>query len=121
MPTSHKDLDFSMLQDLLLLKIKYFGISSNKVFSKQTYKFLRHYSLVDYSPKNSDRLVLSEKGKMYLRHKRKDHLRFWIPVAISIVALFGGYDVYTNPLLEQLLQAIAKLLKTISESLGAFF
>lgn len=121
MSTSHKDLDFSILQNLMLLKIKYFGISKNTVYSNPDYNFLRSYSLLDYSREDPSRFKLSEKGKMYLRHKRKDRFRFWIPVAISIIALFGGYDVYTNPLLEQLLQAIVKLLKTISESLGAFF
>lgn len=121
MTTPYKDLEFSLLQNLLILKIRYLGISKSAVQNNPKYKFLRCYSLVDYHSKNNSRLVLNEKGRMYLRHKRRSKFRFWIPVLISIIALFGGYDVYTNPLLEKVLQAIAKLLKTISESLGAFF
>lgn len=121
MSISHRDLDLSLFQHLLLLKVKYLGISKDKVYSNSNYHFLRDQFLVNYSPKNRNRLILTEKAKMYLRYKRRDRFRFWIPVIISIIALFGGYDVYTNPLLEQFLQAIAKLWKTIWESLGAFF
>lgn len=121
MPTSHKDLEFSVLQNLLLLRIRYIGISKAAVSSKRKYAFLRYYSLLAQSNRFSSRLTLSEKGKMYLRYQRRSRIRYWIPVIISILALLGGYDVYTNPLLEQCLQAIAKLWKTIWESLGAFF
>lgn len=121
MSTSHKDLEFSVFQNLLLLKIRYFGISRNSIQSKPKYKFLRYYSLLDYSPRFYSRYTLNEKGKMYLRYKRRSKFKFWIPVIISIIALFGGYDVYTNPILEQLLKEISKLLKNIMENLGAFF
>lgn len=77
--------------------------------------------MLKYQSGSQTRLILNGKGQMYIRYKRRSKIRFWIPVIISIVALFGGYDVYTNPLLEQILQVIAKLVKTITESLGAVF
>ena len=119
MPASHKDLDFSLFQDLIILHLKHFKM--NKETIQEKYSFLIKYSLVDYYPKDHHYFVLNEKGKMYLRHKSRDRIRFWLPVFISILALLGGYDVYTNSVLEQFLQAAAKLLKTISGNLGAVF
>lgn len=121
MSTPYKDLEFSLLQNLILLRVKYFGISYKSISRNEKYDFLKYYSLVKYSSGSQPRLILNEKGRMYIRYKRRSKIRFWIPVIISIVALFGGYDVYTNPLLEQILQAIVKLMKTIVESLGAVF
>lgn len=121
MEVSHKDLELSFFQYLTLTRIRFFGISENLAWFTPRYKFLREYKLIEHSSRFPSRFVLSEKAKMYLRHKQRDRFRFWIPVVISIFALFGGYDVYTNPILEQFLQAIAKLWKTIWESLGAFF
>lgn len=119
MAASHKDLDFSFFQDLIILRLKYFKMDKETVRAK--YSFLVKYYLVDYYHKDHRYFVLNEKGRMYLRHKSRDRIRFWIPVLISVLALFSSYDVYTNPALEQLLQAIAKSAKTISESLGAVF
>lgn len=119
--TPYKDLEFSLIQTLLLIRIRVFGISKKIVRTERSYHFLLEYSLIDHSHKNPEKFVLSEKARMYLRYKRRQRIRFWIPVIISILALFGGYDVYTNPLLERVLRISATLLKTISESLGAFF
>ena len=121
MSTPYKDLEFSFIQHLTLLRVKYFKISYDTVRSKQRYSFLRYYSLVEHHPTKHDYLVLSEKGKMYLRFHRKDNLRFWIPVIISILALLSGYDVYTNPTLEAILQESANIVKTILESLCELF
>ena len=121
MSISHKDLEFSFRQTIILRRISLFGIPKFKIYSDYNYFFLRRYSLLDISPKYPDRLILSEKARMYLRHKRRDRIRFLIPVSISILALFGGYDVYTIPLLKQILQEIVLLVKTISENLDVFF
>lgn len=120
MSTPYKDLEFSVSQRLILLRLKYIKINQNKVYTKHRYDFLRTYNLVDYCPRNHKYLVLSEKGEMYLRYRRKDALRFWLPVVISFLALLGGYDIYTNPVLEKALQATVSSMKTILESLGAF-
>lgn len=119
MPTSFKDLEFSIFQHFIVIRVKYFGISRDSVRTNNNYHFLVQHNLVDYSPKDHTRYSLSDKGKMYLRYKRRNRLRFWIPVIISIIALFGGYGVYTNPLIEKLLQETVKLVKTITESLDA--
>ena len=121
MSTPYKDLEFSFSQRLILLLLKYFKINKNTVYTNRRYDFLRTYSLVDYHPKNHMYLTLNEKGRMYLRYRRKDNFRFWIPVIISVFALFAGYGVYVNPVIEAVLQAIATLLKTIVENLGAAF
>ncbi len=121
MSTSHRDLDFSFMQNLIMTRVKYLKIPKNLVYQKRQYRFLVSNSLVDYHPNNHEYFVLNEKGRMYLRYKTKDRIRFWIPVIISIIALFGGYDVYTNPVLERFLQAVATIAKTIWESLGAVF
>ena len=121
MPTPYKDLEFSFLQRLVLLRLKYFKIDKNKVYTNHRYDFLRTYSLIDYHHRNHKYLVLNEKGKMYLRFRRKDALRFWIPVIISVIALLGGYGVYINPVIEQVLQTAMTMLKNIAESMGAFF
>ena len=120
MSTSHKDLAFSFSQNMLLLRIKLFGLSAKFARTNRHYRFLFTYALIENSPKNPKRFVLSEKARMYIRYKRRSNLRFLIPVVISIIALFGGYDVYTNPLLERILQEIALLAKTITKNLDAF-
>lgn len=93
MSTSHKDLDFSILQNLLLLKIKYFGVSKVRVKHSSWYTSFIYYSLLESSHRNTNRYILSEKGKMYLRYKLRKFFAFWIPTVIAIIALFGGYDV----------------------------
>lgn len=120
MEISHKDLELSFHQNFILRKIRIFGVSQKSIWDNQNLKFLREFRLIERIPNSSDRYTLNEKAKMYLRYKFRSKFKFWIPVIISIVALFGGYDVYTNPLLEQLLRGIANIAKTILESLGAF-
>lgn len=121
MPTPYKDLELSFLQRLTLLRLKYRKINKNKVYANHKYDFLRKYNLTDYHPKNNNYLILSEKGKMYLRFRRKDNFRFWIPIIISMIALLGGYNIYTNSVIKEILQLIASAMKTIAENLGAFF
>lgn len=121
MSTHFKDLEFSFFENLILLHLKFFKLSKDKLHNKLQYHFLLKYSLVDYCDNTHTYVTLSDKGHMYLRFKRKDNFRFWFPTILSIAALFAGYDVYTIPLLEQLLQAVETLMKTILEGLGAFF
>lgn len=118
MSTSHKDLDFSFVQNILLLKIKFFGISKETVYHQEKYTFLIRYSLLKHLSKDNQRFRLNDKGHMYLRYKFRKFFSFWIPTTIAIIALFGGYDVYTNPVLKALLEAIKSLFETIAENLG---
>lgn len=117
MSTSHRELDFSLFQNLLILKVKYFGISLS-AYHKPCYKIFIQYSLLERSRHNPQHFVLNEKGKMYLRYKFRKFFSFWIPTTIAIIALFGGYDVYTNPVLKAILESIASLFETIMENLG---
>lgn len=114
---SYKDLLLSFPQYLILIKIRFFGISAKHALSDNR-KFLKTYGLIRWSLKHKDWYCLSDNGKMYLRYRFCSFWKFAIPTIISIIALFGGYDVYTNPVLKELLEAIASLFAHIMESLG---
>ena len=108
---SYKDLLLSLPQYLMLVKIRFLGISSKHAFAENN-KFLKKYNLIKLSLKRKNRYCISDNGKMYLRYRRHSFLKFAVPTIISIFALFGGYDVYTNPLLKEVLEAIASLFDT---------
>lgn len=95
---------------------------SSLFFNEDTIKLLWKYGFIErYAiTKFGDKFRRTADGRMYFRVKRKGFVRFLIPVIISIIALFGGYDVYTIPVLKELLEAIASLLGNIVESLGTF-
>lgn len=114
----YKDLEFSFKETLVLIYLKHFHPKRDTFSEKTTRAFLLKYSLIEY---RNNRIFLSDKARMYLRFKRKDNFRFWLPIVISIIALLAGYDVYTIPLLKEILEVSVSLLKTIVESLGAFF
>lgn len=113
MPTSFTELELSIYEHLLLIRIKFTGVYKQTIRQKPRYQFLCKFSLVDNNPKNINKYVISDKGKMYLRYKRRSAFRFWIPVIVSILALLSSYDVYTNPLIQEVLQSLAQLLKNI--------
>lgn len=112
---SYKDILLSFPERLLLIKIKFFGISPKHALTEKR-KFLIRYGLIRLSPNN--RYYLNDNGKMYLRHRSNVFWTFAIPTTISIIALLGGYGVYTNPILKELLEVIASLLEYVVESLG---
>ncbi len=121
METPYKDLEFSFLQMLIIHRLKYFKMEENKLHSKPFYNFLRIYDLLRYFRKGPLRYcILNEKGRMYLRYKRRSTVRFLIPTTISILALLGGYGVYQNPILKALLEAAMSLIENIMGSLGIF-
>ncbi len=111
---TYKDLLLSFPQFLILIKIRFFGISYNPTL-KDNRKFLRKYGLIEISPHFKNRFRISDNGKMYLRYRFHSFWKFAIPTIISIIALFGGYDVYTNPVLKEILEAIASLFEHIME------
>lgn len=114
---SYKDLLLSFPEYLILIKIRLFGISAKHALSAKR-KFLRKYNLIELSLKFKNRYRISDNGKMYLRYRSRSFWKFAIPTIISIIALFGGYDVYTNPVLKELLESIASLFARIMEILG---
>lgn len=116
---SHRELDLSFSENMCLRKIQFFGLSQKKFFEDK-YHFLREQNLICRSSKSTN-YVLNNRAKMYLRYKRKDKIRFIVPTLISILALFGGYDVYKNPILYSLLRLLKQILKAIVENMGAFF
>ena len=116
---SHRELDLSFSENMCLRKIQFFGLSQKKFFEDK-YHFLREQNLICRSSKSTN-YVLNNRAKMYLRYKRKDKIRFIIPTLISMLALFGGYDVYKSPILYSLLRLLKQILKAIVENLGAFF
>lgn len=114
---TYKDLLLSFPQLLVLIKIRFFGISYNPTL-RDNRKFLRRYGLIEISPHFKNRFRISDNGKMYLRYRFRSFWKFAIPTIISVIALFGGYDVYTNPVLKELLEAIASLFEHIMGILG---
>lgn len=114
---TYKDLLLSFPEYLILIKIRFFGASAKYALCDKR-KFLRRYGLIEISPHFKDRYRISDNEKMYLRYRFRSFWKFAIPTIISIIALFGGYDVYTNPVLQELLEAIASLFVHIMENLG---
>lgn len=114
---TYKDLLLSIPEYLVLVKVCLIGIGYNATL-KDRRRFLRRYNLIEISPYFKNRYRISDNGKMYLRYRFRSFWKFAIPTIISIIALFGGYDVYTNPLLKELLESIASLFGRIVEILG---
>lgn len=114
---TYKDLLLSFPEYIILMRIRFFGASS-KYAINDNQKFLRRYGLIELSPHFKNRYRLSDNGKMYLRYRFRSFWKFAIPTIISVIALFGGYDVYTNPVLKELLEAIASLFAYIMGILG---
>lgn len=120
MGTPYVDLEFNFFQMLVLRYLCFFSISSRLPRKNKSFKFLLKFSLVEYSSHSHLRYCINEKGRMYLRRKRRDRFRFWFPTTLSIIALFAGYDVLRFPLVVSVLQAIKQLVKTILENLDVF-
>ena len=91
---TYKDLLLSFPEYIILVRIRFFSASAKYALSDNR-KFLRKYGLVELSPHFKNRYRLSDNGKMYLRYRFRSFWKFAIPTIISIIALFGGYDVYT--------------------------
>ena len=113
----YKDILLSFPECLILLKVRLIGINRDRTYNENR-KFLRRYGLVELSPYFKNRCRISDNGKMYLRYRSHSFWKFALPTIISIIALFGGYDVYTNPVLKEILEAIASLLARIMGILG---
>lgn len=114
---TYKDLLLSLHEYLILLRVRFFKINQEQ-FIKDKYLFLERYNLIELSS-DSDFFELyriNDNGKMYLRYRCRSFFKFVIPIVISILALFGGYDVYTNPVLKALLEFIASIWQTPSPS-----
>lgn len=108
---SNIELSFKEKTTLRLLLI----IHSNRLYDQNTLDYLLRLGLLDrvrgvYS--------VNRFGKMYLRIKRKEQMRFIIPTTLSVLALFAGYDVCKIPLLGEALSTVKTLLVHILESLG---
>lgn len=110
---SNIELSFTEKATMRLLLI----LKSDRFFNSCTLDHLFRIGLVD---RNHGRYSVNRFGKMYFRIKRKERMRFIIPTAISVVALFAGYDVYKFPLLGEALSTAKLLLVHILECLGIF-
>ena len=113
MEMSHRELDLSIKQKLILRYISVFGISKENFYKNERLSFLREYQLIQNSRTNSDRFKISEKGSMLLRFRTRSFFRFWIPTIISFLALLASYNVYVSPHVQRLLESVLSVLKTI--------
>lgn len=126
MSTSAKDIELTFFQAFILRFIKYFPCLEHH--PKKTIDFLDYYNLIHknridtwFGISNKSVYHITEKGRLALQHRRKDKFRWFVTTTIAILALFGGYDVYKNPLLVSVLSSIKQLVVNILESLDAFF
>lgn len=90
MSDSHQEMDLSITQVQILRNIKLMGkISREKVHEQKRgkYRFLFYYDLLDKHPTEIGAYCLSPKAESYLRYRRKDRLRFYLPILISVFAL----------------------------------
>lgn len=96
-------------------------LKSSLFFKKSSLDTLRSYGMIKISGYGKLKQTYYKRmnpGKMYLRIKRKDSLRFLIPTTISIIALLESYDILTIPLLAEILREVSSILKNIMEILG---
>lgn len=115
------NIELSLYQKFIMHTLPLF--QSAFFYRKDTIDVLNRYGLISRQP----RMLFGQfvykrtnEGKMYFRIKRKNTLRFWIPVIISIIALLKSYGVLTIPLIAEALQGLSRLLKNIMGSLGIF-
>lgn len=91
MPTSISELELSASQIRILKMIRNRGsipISKVKKHQNKKYKFLFYYSLLDLNPDNHNEYCLSLKAENYLRYRKKQTIKFYVPLLISVLALF---------------------------------
>lgn len=62
MPTPFNELELSIYEHLLLIRIKFTGVYKETVRQKPRYQFLCKFNLVDSSPKNFKNMLLVTKG-----------------------------------------------------------
>ena len=100
--------------------INFIPLKCSLVKQNSRLNFLTYYGLVEYSDKQHQKFKLNREARMYLVYRRKSYFKFWLPTAISIIALLEGYDVYTIPHLKSFLQGTKILAKTILENWGIY-
>lgn len=84
MPLSLQEISLSKSQIKMLKKLFNESEIPYSEIKKDKYSSLEYYSLITVS---NSKYRITEKGKSYLRHIRKENFRFWIPIIISIAAL----------------------------------
>lgn len=88
MPTSFKDLELSYSQISIMKSVKRSGkIPKNKVNTDPNYQFLLVYSLLDHCPIDYNSYVLSNKGLMLLRYRRRNNIKVIYPIVVSTISL----------------------------------
>jgi hypothetical protein len=107
------NIELSLKEKITLHLLLFFR--SNRLYDQNILDYLLRLGLLD---RVHGVYTVNRFGKMYFRVKRKERIRFIIPTAISVVALFAGYDVYKIPLLDEALSTAKILLVHILESLG---
>ena len=122
MSENYKDYEIGFLSLTTLRLIGFLKL--NIFFPKSCIEELKYCGFIKAVDWRGKHIVVYKrlpKGNMYIRHHRKDNLRFLIPTIISILALLEAYDVYTCETLARILQELSTLLKNIVGSLDGFF
>lgn len=114
MSTPYKDFELSIIQMLSLKILPLFRF--NVFMSKKTIKTLQYCGFMHKYHDYKHNIVSYKrtiKGDMYVRYKRRDFLRYIVPITISTLSLLKSYDIYSSKYLEKILQGLLELLQKI--------
>lgn len=84
MPLSLQEISLNKCQNKMLKMIFNEAEIHYSEIKKDKYSALEYYRLITFS---NGKYRITEKGKSYLRHTRKEKFHFWFPIIISIAAL----------------------------------
>ena len=90
MSNSHREIDLSLKQVKILKRIKRKGKIPTKEIEKYRlgkYKFLIYYKLIELDSYDLSIYHINLRGESYLRYRKKDKIRFLVPIIISVIAL----------------------------------
>ena len=117
MSTPYKDYELSIIQYISLKMIRVIHLES--FYTQKTICTLLYCGFIHKYTKyrKNDRQITcykrTIKGEMYVRYRRRDFLRYLIPITISLLSLFKSYDIYSSTYLEKILQALSELIQKL--------
>lgn len=87
MNSNYKDIYLSFSEKIILRRFSHKKTISTSIKNNPKYNFLFKYYFLTYTDVSHSYYCLSDKANFWLRYNRKDSLRFFIPVSISVFAL----------------------------------
>lgn len=120
MDTNFTNYELNFIERYFLRKL--ILIHSTRWYPSSIIERFRALGLVTRTRSSSDYICYkpSLQGIMYLRKRRKDNIRFMVPVVISILALLESYEILSIEILRDILLELSLLLKNIMETWDVF-